>query len=46
MAKKGVIMTQFRDRIDAIAISMRNWLNGMILEKDEFNDCNELMKVS
>ena len=33
MAKKEVIMTKFKDRIDAIGISMKNWLNGMILEK-------------
>ena len=26
-------MTKFKDRIDAIGISMKNWLNGMIFEK-------------
>ena len=33
MAKKEVIGTKFKDRIDAIGISMKNWLNGMIFEK-------------
>ena len=26
-------MAKFKDRIDAIGISMRDWLNGMIFEK-------------
>ena len=33
MVKKEVIMTEFKDRIDAIGIGMKNWLNGMIFEK-------------
>ena len=33
MAKKEFIMTKFKDRIDAIGISMKNWLNDMIFEK-------------
>jgi hypothetical protein len=33
MAKKEVIMTKFKDRIDAIGIGMKTWLNGMIFEK-------------
>ena len=33
MARKKVIMTKFKDRIYAIGISMKNWLNGMIFEK-------------
>ena len=33
MAKTDVIMTKFKDRIDAIGIGMKNWLNGMIFEK-------------
>ena len=33
MAKKEVIMTKFKNRIDAIGIGMKNWLNGMIFGK-------------
>ena len=33
MAKKEVIMTKFKDIIDAIGISMKDWLNGMLFEK-------------
>ena len=33
MAKKGVVMTKFKDRIDAIEINMKIWLSDMIFKK-------------
>ena len=33
MAKEEVLGTKFKGRIDAIGISMKNWLNGTIFEK-------------
>ena len=46
MAKKKVIVKKFTDKINAIGIIMKNWLNGTICEKMSFNNLNELIEVN
>ena len=46
MAQKEAIITKFEDKIDAIEIFGKNWLDGAIFFKNEFNNLNELIKGS